>query len=50
MLQVADPEDDGLGGEFLGVKVTMDITKPLPRCSELTSEGKQLGLVGIKYE
>lgn len=47
---MADPKDDGSGGEFLRVRVTMDITKPLPHCSKLRSVGKQLGLVGIKYE
>nr|POE70498.1 uncharacterized protein CFP56_22898 [Quercus suber] len=50
VMAVADPENDGSGGEFLRVRLTMDITKPLPRCSKLRSEGKQLGLVGIKYE
>ena len=29
VVQVADPEDDGCGGEFLQVWVTMDIIKPL---------------------
>ena len=28
VVQVADPEDDGFGGEFVRVWVTMDITKP----------------------
>ena len=28
----------------------MDISKPLPRVSELKLEGKQIGLVGLKYE
>lgn len=50
MVQVADPEDDGCGGEFLRVRVTMDITKPLAWCSKLWAEGKQIGWVGIKYE
>ena len=31
MIQVADTEDDGAGGEFLRVRVAIDITKPLPR-------------------
>lgn len=46
----ADSEDDGAGGEFLRVKVTLNISTPLPRCSKLESEGRQLGWVGIKYE
>ena len=50
VVQVADPEDDGCGGEFLRVRVTMDITKSLVRCSKLWAEGKQIGWVGIKYE
>ena len=28
----------------------MDISKPLPQCSKLRSNGKQIGLVGLKYE
>ena len=50
VVKVADPEDDGAGGEFLRVRVTLDISKPLPHCSKLKSEGRQLGCVGIKYE
>ena len=50
VVQVADPEDDGAGGEFLRVRVTMDISKPLPRCSKLRSDGKQIGMVALKYE
>lgn len=50
VVQVADPEDDGAGGEFLRARVTMDISKPLPRCSKLRSDGKQIGMVSLKYE
>ena len=50
VVQVADPKDDGAGGEFLRARVTMDISKPLPRCSKLSSDGKQIGMVGLKYE
>nr|POE76640.1 hypothetical protein CFP56_77813 [Quercus suber] len=39
---VADLEDDGFGSEFLQVRVTMDITKPLTRCSKLWADGKQI--------
>ena len=30
VVEVADPEDDGSGNEFLKVRVAMDISKPLP--------------------
>ena len=50
VIQVADPKDDGAGGEFLRARVAMDISKPLPRVSKLKSGGKQIGLVGLKYE
>ena len=50
VIQVADPEDDSAGGEFLRAYVAMDISKPLPRVSKLKSGGKQIGLVGLKYE
>lgn len=50
VVQVADPEDDGAGGEFLRAQVTMDILKHLPRCSKMRSKAKQIGMVGIKYE
>lgn len=32
LVQVADPEDDGEGSEFLRIRVKIDITKALPRC------------------
>uniref|UniRef100_A0A7N2MXZ0 DUF4283 domain-containing protein n=1 Tax=Quercus lobata TaxID=97700 RepID=A0A7N2MXZ0_QUELO len=32
VLQVADPEDDGVSGEFLRVRISLDILRPLPRC------------------
>ena len=47
VMAMADPEDDRSGGEFLRVRITMDITKSLPRCLKLRSEGKQRRLVGI---
>ena len=50
VIQVANPEDDGASGEFLRARVAMDISKPLPRLSKLKSGGKQIGLVGLKYE
>ena len=50
VIQVANPEDDSAGGEFLRAHVAMDISKPLPRVSKLKSGGKQIGLVGLTYE
>ena len=50
VIDVADPKDDGEGREFLRVRLSIDTTKPLPRCRQLWSEGKQLGWVGLKYE
>ena len=43
VLEVADPEDDGAGNEFLRVRVSIDISKPLRRCRKLWAEGKQIG-------
>ncbi|KAK9993994.1 hypothetical protein SO802_023697 [Lithocarpus litseifolius] len=39
VLQVADPEDDVTGGEFLRVRIKIDISRPLPRCCKLWNEG-----------
>lgn len=50
MIQVANAEDDGSIGEFLRVRVAIDITKPLPRCCKLWSKGRHIGWVGIQYE
>ena len=50
VVQVADLEDDGAGSEFLRLRINIDISKPLIRCSKLRSEGKQVGWVGLKYE
>ena len=43
VVKVTDSEDDSAGGEFLRVRVTLDISKPLPCCSKLKSKGRQLG-------
>ena len=40
VVQVADLEDEGFGSEFLRVRVIVDITKPLTRCSKLWADGK----------
>ena len=49
-IKVADQEDDGVGGEFLRVRVSMDITKPLPRCCKLKCDGKHIGWALLKFE
>ena len=50
IIRVADPDDDGEGSEFLRVRVVMNITKPLPRCCKLRSEGKHIGWAILKFE
>ena len=50
VIQVADPEDDGAGGEFLQVRLSLDISRPLPRCCKLRADGNLVGWVGLKYE
>lgn len=46
VIQVADLEDDGLGGEFLRVRVKIDISKPLPGfASSVLKVNKLAGLV-----
>ena len=47
---MVDTKDDGVGGEFLRVRVTVDITKPLPHCCKLRATRKHFGWVGIRYE
>ena len=49
-IKVANQEDDGAGGEFLRVRVSMDITKPLPRCCKLKCDGKHIGWALLKFE
>jgi len=50
LVQAADPEDDGEGGEFLRIRVMIDIKKPLPRCCKLWSEGEHVGWALLKFE
>ena len=50
VVQVADPEDDGTGGEFLRVRIKIDISRPLPRCCKLWNEGKLVGWVGLRFK
>lgn len=40
MVQVVDLEDDGARGEFLRVRIALDISRPLPRCCKLWAEQK----------
>ena len=50
VVQVADPEDNGTGGEFLRVRLKLDISRPLPRYCKLWNVGKLMGWVGLKFE
>ena len=50
LVQVADPEDDGEGGEFLRIRVVIDIKKPLTRCCKLWSKGEHVGWTLLKFE
>ena len=50
VVEVANPKDNSVGNEFLRVRVSLDITKPLPRCRKLWAEGKQVGCVGLKFK
>lgn len=50
IVQVADPKDDGQRCEFLQICVSLDITKPLPRCCKLWSEGEHIGWALLKFE
>ena len=43
IVQVADLEDDGEGGEFLRIRVTIDITKALPWCCKLWFDSEHVG-------
>ena len=38
VLQVANPRDEGANGEFLRVRINLDISRPLPRCCKLWAE------------
>lgn len=49
-VQVANPGDESSGNEFLRVCVAIDITKPLPHCCKLNSEGKQIKWALLKFE
>ena len=50
IVQVANLEDDGEGGKFLQIRLLIDITKPLPRCCKLWSEGEHVGWALLKFE
>lgn len=50
IVQVAEPKDDGVGGDVLRIRVAMDITKALPRCCKLRAKGKHIGWALLKYE
>ena len=50
LVQIADLEDDREGGEFLRIWVKMDITKALPRCCKLWSDGEHVGWALLKFK
>ena len=50
LIQVADSEDDGEGGELLRIRARIDITKALPRCCKLWSDGEHVGWTLLKFE
>lgn len=50
IVQVADPEDDGEGGEFLRIRVTIDVTKALPRCCKLWFDSEHVGWALLQFE
>ena len=50
VIVVANPKDDGVGNEFLRVRISIDISKHLSQCRKLWAEGKQVGWVGSKFE
>ena len=47
---MANPEDDETSGEFLRVRINLDILRPLPHCCKLWAGQKLVGWVGIKFE
>ena len=47
---MANLEGDGEGGKFLQIRLLIDITKPLPRCCKLWSEGEHVGWALLKFE
>ena len=50
LIQVADPKDDGEGGEFLRIRARIDITKAFPQCCKLWSDGEHVGWALLKSE
>ena len=50
IVQVADLEDDGEGGEFLRIRVTIDITKALPWCCKLWFDSEHVGWALLQFE
>ena len=47
---MADSEDDGEGGELLRIRARIYITKALPRCCKLWSDGEHVGWTLLKFE
>ena len=40
---MANPKDDGASGEFLRVRINLDILRPLPQCCKLWVKQKLVG-------
>ena len=47
---MADPKDDRASGEFLRVRISLDILRHFPQCCKLWAGQKLMGWVGIKFE
>ena len=50
IVHVAEPEDDGVRGDVLRIRVAMDITKALPRCCKLWAKGEHIEWALLKYD
>ena len=50
VLQMTDFEEEGGKGNYLCVRVHLEISKPLSRVWKIWSEGRLVGWVALKYE
>ena len=50
LLQMSESEGEGSTGNFLRVRVKIDITKPLSRVRKVWSAGKVIGWAALRYE
>ena len=49
-IKVVNPEDNGAGCEFLRVRFSMNISKPLPCCRKLKCDGIHIGWGLLKFQ